>query len=206
MLSREDARVSRRSQLTEPHIAPLAAFVAELRREAGREAAVPDFDPWDGGTRAEVLYLLEAPGAKAVRSGFISRNNPDETAKNLFEASAAAGIDRRRTAVWNIVPWYIGAGGRIRPAAQADIDAGLGPLQRLLEVLPNLRAIVLVGRKAERARPTLQARRPDLRIFCAPHPSPLFVNNAPGNRERLLAAFRDVAAFLGNADPTAAAV
>ncbi|MGH7717468.1 MAG: hypothetical protein ACREON_01305 [Gemmatimonadaceae bacterium] len=101
--------------------------------EAGPEARVPDFDPWDGGTDAEVLYLLEAPGGKAVESGFISRNNPDETARNFFELNRAAGIPRQRTVI---------------------------------------------------------------RIFLSPHPSPLFVNNAPGNRERILGILREVACYL----------
>jgi hypothetical protein len=95
---------------------PLRDFVQSLRNEIGPEARIPDFDPWDGGTAAEILFLLEAPGAKALFSGFISRNNPDETAKNFFELNAQAGIPRERTITWNIVPWYIGSGSRIRPA------------------------------------------------------------------------------------------
>jgi hypothetical protein len=60
-------------------------------------SGIPYFDPWDGGTAAEALYLLEAPGAKAVLSGFISRNNPDETVKNFFQLNQQAGIPRKRT-------------------------------------------------------------------------------------------------------------
>jgi len=66
------ARVARREQLRHAHIAPLAAFVDELRATAGPQASIPDFDPWDGGVYAQVLFLLEAPGSKAVGSGFIS--------------------------------------------------------------------------------------------------------------------------------------
>lgn len=50
--------------------------------------------------------------------------------------------------------------------------------------------MVLVGRKAERARPHIDEVR--YRVFTSPHPSPLFVNNAPGNREKLLSVFRQV--------------
>ncbi len=71
---------------------------------------VPHFDPLDGGINARVLFLLEAPGAKAVASGFVSRNNPDETARNFFDLNMAAGIARRDTVCWNVVPWYIGTG------------------------------------------------------------------------------------------------
>jgi uracil-DNA glycosylase len=146
------------------------------------------------------LYLLEAPGAKAVRSGFISRNNPDETAKNFFELNQAAGIPRERTAIWNIVPWYIGSGVRIRAADRADIDAGIPSLTRLLTLLPKLRVVVLVGRKAEHAASVVSQLRPELRVFRSPHPSPLFINNAQGNRTRILNILREAAVHLGYRD------
>jgi hypothetical protein len=163
------ARVARAAQLSEPHVAPLTAFVSALRAETGPEAALPDFDPWDGGINAELFYLLEAPGPKAVLSGFISRNNPDESAKNFFELNAAAGIARRRTVTWNIVPWYIGTGARIRAATRTDIQAGIPSLVRLLAFLPRLRAVVLVGKKAARAENVVSTLRPDLRLFWSPH-------------------------------------
>ena len=190
------ARAQRRAQLREPHVGPLAAYVEQLRLEIGSQGAVPDFDPWDGGVTAELLYLLEAPGAKAVMSGFVSRNNPDETAKNFFEFNVAAGIDRRCTVVWNIVPWYIGSGRRIRAAGRTDIEAGLLSLAHVLAMLRQLRAVVLLGRKAERAGKLISRLRPDLRLFRTPHPSPLFVNNAPGNRDRIIDVLRDVERFL----------
>src|SRR5207302_3571865 len=140
LLSDPAARAARHAQLMEPHVAPLTAYVAELRNEAGPDAAIPDFDPWDGGATAELLYLLEAPGAKAILSGFVSRNNPDETAKNFFQLNEQAGIPRKRTITWNIVPWYIGSGSRIRPANSGDIAIGLRLLDSLFDLLPRLRA------------------------------------------------------------------
>jgi hypothetical protein len=82
LLGDPTARLTRAAQLGEPVVAPLTAFVIALRAEAGPSKPVADFDPWDGGIYAEVLYLLEAPGPNAVLYGFISRNNPDESAKN----------------------------------------------------------------------------------------------------------------------------
>jgi len=192
------ARIERASGLQAPHIKPLSDFVARLRHEAGEGASIPDFDPWDAGVDAEVLFLLEAPGAKAVLSGFISRNNPDETAKNFFELTAEAGITRSRSVVWNIVPWYIGTGSRIRPASAVDITSGSSSLARLLDLLPLLRVIVLLGRKAEYAEKLILPLRPQIRVVKSPHPSPLFVNNAPGNRHRVLTSFREAAACLQN--------
>ncbi len=180
------ARQARISQLNEAHIGSLTAFVKALRNEMGPEAGIPYFDPWDGGVRAELLYLLEAPGAKAVQSGFISRNNPDETAKNFFELNRDANIPRSLTLSWNIIPWYIGSKSRIRPANSRDISAGIIPLGRLLDLLPRLKAVVLLGKKAEKASELISQIRPELQIFRSPHPSPLFVNNAPSNRQRIL--------------------
>ena len=138
-------QAARRAQLSEAHVAPLTRYVERLRAQVGRAAEIPDFDPWDGGVSAEVLFLLEAPGARAVAAGFISRNSPDETAKNFFLLNHDAGIARERTLCWNVVPWYIGTGTRIRPANRTDIAQGVGPLVELLELLPALRAVVLVG-------------------------------------------------------------
>jgi uracil-DNA glycosylase len=193
LLGDSNARVARLQQIHEAHIAPLSAFVEGLRVDAGPDAAIPYFDPWDGGINAEILFLLEAPGRKAVHSNFVSRNNPDETAKNFFELNCAAGIQRKKTVIWNSVPWYIGTGKKIRPATPTDLEAGLRPLPRLLDLLPNLWAVVFVGKKAERAQPQVEQLRPKLRLFACPHPSPLFINKATGNRERILAVLREVA-------------
>jgi hypothetical protein len=196
LLGNDAARQERLSQLHESHVAPLTAFVEALREEKGPAFQIPYFDPWDGGVQARVLNLLEAPGPKAVRSGFISRNNPDETAKNSFELHRDAGVPRRWAVSWNIVPWYIGTGTKIRPAKSEDIADATRCLERLLGLLTNLRAIVLVGRKAQRAEGRIQRLRPDIKMFRSPHPSPLFVNNAPGNRGKILSVLRDVRIFL----------
>jgi uracil-DNA glycosylase len=196
-LGDSEIRVARRKLLHAPHVAPLTAFVGELRQEIGSVGQVPDFDPWDGGVRAECLFLLEAPGAKAVSSGFVSRNNPDQTAKTFFELNQEAGIPRSRTVTWNIVPWYISSETRIRAAKLADIGQALPSFERLLGLLSELRIVVLIGRKAERAKPVIERIRPDLPIRVAPHPSPLFVNRAQGNRQRILEVLVEVARVLG---------
>ncbi|PYK38607.1 MAG: hypothetical protein DME49_07210 [Verrucomicrobia bacterium] len=190
------ARAARHAELHERHIAPLTAFVDALRVEMGSHYQIPYFDPHDGGIAAEVLYLLEAPGAKAVFSGFISRDNPDETAKNFFQINQQSGIPRKRTITWNIVPWYIGSGSRIRPANSDDVESGLRRLNSLLDLLPKLRAVVLVGQKAQRSSSNIAKLRPGIRLFKSPHPSPLFVNSSSSNREKILTALREVAACL----------
>jgi uracil-DNA glycosylase len=196
LLSDPAARAARHAELIKPHVAQLTEYVTALRKRARLTTEIPFFDPWDGGVRAELLYLLEAPGSKAVLSGFISRNNPDETATNFFELNREAGIPRERTVVWNIVPWYIGSGTRIRAARSGDIDAGFPALGELIGLLPELKAVVLVGRKAERAEILVKTLRSNVRVFRSPHPSPLFINNAPGNRARILAVLREAAMCL----------
>ena len=187
------ARIDRRTQLHESHIAPLTAFVEALRHEVGSAAAIPDFDPWDGGIDAEILYLLETPGPRAVASGFVSRNNPDESAKNFFELNAEAKIPRRRTVTWNVVPWYLGDGNRIRAAKRIDLEQGIHFLSKLLSLLPKLRAVVFVGRKAEHARETVIEQLPNARLFYCPHPSPQCLNTNPANRRRIIDGLREVA-------------
>ena len=93
LLGEPTARAARRAQLDEPHIAPLTQFVERLRsRVPGQATSVPYFDPWDGGISAEVLYLLEAPGAKVVTSEFVSRNNPDERRRISLNSTLQPGF------------------------------------------------------------------------------------------------------------------
>ncbi|RLA41704.1 MAG: uracil-DNA glycosylase [Gammaproteobacteria bacterium] len=192
MLHSSDAMQARLAQLNEPHIAPLTGLLKSLRKEKGEGYHIPNFDPWDGGVDAEVLFLLEAPGAKARDSGFISRNNPDETAKNMFELNQEAGISRKQSILWNAVPWYIGSEKKIRPARADDVAEGLDALSSLVKLLPKLKVIALVGKKSQLAESHIRAMNPDVLVYCCPHPSPLFVNRRPENREILLNAFRSI--------------
>lgn len=165
---------------------------------------MPDFDPLDGGVHAEGLFLLEAPGGRAVGSGFVSRNNPDETAKNFFELNEEAGLPRERTVTWNVVPWYVGSGTKIRAVTAADIRASEPYLLQLLQLLPALRVVVLIGRKAQRVMPVFERSMPNCAVFQCPHPSPLSLNGRPGQRLAILHCLKAVVAHLGLAAHSAA--
>ena len=93
--------------LNEPHVAPLTALVEKLRAQHP-EASIPYFDPTEAGTGARILILLEAPGRRSALekgSGFVSPDNNDETAKNLWTLLREAGISRSTEVVaWNVVP------------------------------------------------------------------------------------------------------
>ena len=194
-LAYESVRKHRVGLLNEAHIVPLTKFVKRLRLNLVPGYDVPFFDPFDGGTAATVLFVLEAPGPKAIQSGFVSRNNPDETAKNMFTFLIEAGFQREDTVLWNIVPWYIGSGTKIRPAYGKDIQDGMPHLEQVIGLLPALKIIALVGKKAGKAKSALSkiSGPPIVETF---HPSPQFVNRNKGNRVKIIDAFRKIRFFL----------
>ncbi len=192
-LREPDVRLAREAAVWETHVGPLNSFVHQIRQQRGVGKKVPYFDPADGGLNARCLFLLEAPGPKAVESGFVSRNNPDPTASNFFDLNKRAGLPREDTVTWNIVPWYIGSGGRIRPASAADISSAEPYLTRLLGLLPNLSVIVLVGRKAQRARGFVSGIATIPTILEMPHPGPRVFNTRPDARRAMLQTLRKAA-------------
>ncbi len=185
-----EERAARHARLRGRHIATLTEFVHLLRKERAFDTSVPYFDPLDGGVRAQCLFLLEAPGGRAVGSGFVSRNNPDGTAKNFFVLNQQARLPREQTIIWNVVPWYVGTATKIRAVNRRDIDEAMPHLQHLLQLLPRLRVAVLVGRKAQRVRTVLERIRPECEILECPHPSPLALNGRDHRRMEILKCLR----------------
>jgi len=161
-------RTRRQGLLTLPAYDSFRNYLDEVRSICKLTAQVPDFDPCDGGVTARALFLLEAPGPQAVASGFVSRNNPDPTARNMCELLSEAGLLRKDTLLWNVVPWYCGDGQRIQAPSRDDIRKGLTVLPKLLAILRDLRCVVLVGRKAQQARSALPKGLTIIETF---HPS-----------------------------------
>jgi hypothetical protein len=164
-------RERRAAMLTLPHIAPLVDYTAELR---GRDSVeVPEFDPLDGGIDAQILFLFEKPGpmtaatGKRAGSGFISRDNDDPTAEATFTFMRQAGISRKATVIWNIVPWW----NRTRKITRDEIRDGAASFITLRGHLSKLSAVVMVGEKAARLQPYLKTT--GLELFRSCHPSPL---------------------------------
>lgn len=189
-------REERLSKLFAPHIISLSRFVDELRQTKGADFHIPYFDPHDGGIHAKVLFLLEAPGPKAKGSGFVSRDNPDETAKNVWTMSREVGLKRTDCVIWNACPWYVGSPSRIRAVKVSEVRDAENALRSLLLHLPQLRCVALVGRKAQLTRKFIETMRPEVQIVEMPHPSPMFVNRKPGNRSLVLNGFRQVERLL----------
>lgn len=167
----KDQVLYRRILGTKDHMRPLGEMVCALRNE-GR-GSVPDFDPLDGGIEARLLFLLEKPGPMTDEarlgksgSGFISRDNDDSTAAAVFKFMRLARIPREETLLWNVIPWW---NGEIR-VGKEEWREGIARLEALLDLLPRLQGVVLVGRKAARAEPAIIAR--GLPVWKTAHPSP----------------------------------
>jgi hypothetical protein len=187
--NRDPAELERKlALLHEPHMAPLTAFVERLRVSRPK-ASIPYFDPTEAGVHARVLCLFEAPGPKATPpagSGFISADNDDQTAQNMWQFLQEAGIDRAAEYLaWNVVPWYVGDGTRIRAVRGTDLAEAKQATEELLTLLPRLQVAVLFGKAAARAWGQIGA---PLDVIEAPHPSPRNVNSRPWVREEILAA------------------
>ena len=165
----------RKRLLGEPHIAPMRDYAGALRKLGHGE--VPEFDPLDGGIGARALFLFEKPGPMAapngrqqrLGSGFVSRDNNDDTAEATFNFMQTAGLPRRDVVIWNTIAWWNGT----RKITATELRDMVGVLDDLLGLLPRLTAVVLVGKKAQRALPLIERRRQDLPIFSSAHPSPI---------------------------------
>jgi uracil-DNA glycosylase len=151
--------------------------LVSLIREKHGEAEVPSFDKNNGNENAKYLFLLEAPGPMAVQSGKISFENDDPTAKNMKKQLNEAGIECGDIALWNIVPWFIGKkdGKSIRAATGQDVKDGREYLKLLVDAMPKLKCIFLVGRAARRAHLDLSSMT-TARIVSCHHTSARVMN------------------------------
>ncbi len=196
-LKNEVERLRRQEMLMLPHMKPLTDYLLSVRAKCGEDYQIPDFDPYDGGIQARALFLLEAPGPKA-RHGFVSRNNPDPTAENLWHLMQDAGIPRQDTLLWNICPWYVGENGHILPVRAKDIQEARPYLRGLLGLLPRLQMIVLIGRKAQSATRYLSSITP-LPIKHTYHMGAQVFNRWPDKRKTTQEDFAAIAKFLRDA-------
>jgi len=138
---------------TKPRVQALREFVENMHKEkSGLD--IPDFDPLDGGVKAQCLFLFEAAGGKTMHggktkgSGFVSRNNDDATAQKFFELNNGV-LDRKKTISWNIVPWALRRDNRNYSPRSDDIEEGMKWLEKLLGKLEDLKVVVLCGNSAQ---------------------------------------------------------
>jgi uracil-DNA glycosylase len=170
---------------------PLKRLVERIRSEQGLSREVPDFDPLNGNENARFLFVFEAPGVKAVTTGVVSFDNPDQTAKNFKDQLRGAHIDRSEIAIWNVVPWYLGNNDktRIRTARNRDIVKSLAYLDSLVAILKKLECIVLVGGSARKAHIHL-SHKTGVRILSCHHPSPKVKNIDPATAKENVVVFK----------------
>lgn len=84
-------------------------------------------------------------------SGFVSLENDDPSADRLYGFVTAAGIDPREVVPWNVYPWAIDSS----PSA-GNIAEGVGPLREVIELLREIKAVVLMGGEAKQARAAVE--------------------------------------------------
>jgi uracil-DNA glycosylase len=113
-----EVRARKLSQLDAPHVRPLIHLIKTW--ETG-DLRFPRVDPDDGGVNAEVLFLQHTPGRRAVGTGFVSRDNPDPTARNAGEALDYAGFQRTDYVRWNVVPYYISTADKDGKATTREV-------------------------------------------------------------------------------------
>lgn len=194
------------TRLSEPHLLPLTRWV-ELLRTEGLE--VPDFDPEDGGVHARALFLLESPGPRAVQTRFVSRDNPDPSARNMAAALDLAGFGRSDTILWNVVPYCVSTRERNQNATMQQIRAAAPLTQALVDMLANLKAVTFCGRRAQVMLPLLKFGT-GVRVFSTFHPGAQSFNRERC-RNDVLSTFREVRASIqrpssSNLAPAAAKV
>jgi hypothetical protein len=177
----------RLGMLGAPTIVPLQEWATELHLQ--RRRLVPHFDPAGGGTEARVLIVHESPGPVGAPahghpgSGFVSIDNDDPAASQMWQLHSAVGPNQSDSVHWNIVPWYLGVGAT-KPDA-ADLRDGCTAMLGLLRLLPRVEVVILTGLLAQKGwhRFVRPARR-DLPVIDTWHPSPLSMKQ-PGKRDEL---------------------
>ena len=141
------------------HVAPINRLVDELQQEGG-PGRMPYVAPMYGGVEARLLSVLRDPGPMTqdgAGSGFLSMENDDPTAEAICGLFADAGIEARDIVPWNAYPWYIN-----RAPTAAELEAGVAPLKRLIDLMPRLEVVMLHGGDAKNGWKRLMRRFPRL--------------------------------------------
>jgi uracil-DNA glycosylase len=125
----------RDARLDETHVRPLMDIVRGLR---SRGLSVPNVDPDDGGVKARALFFLETPGPRAVGTFYVSRSNPDPSARNMGKALDFAGFARSDVLIWNVVPHCVSTVDRNKNATAKQIRETAPDTQAVIDVMQSL--------------------------------------------------------------------
>ena len=110
---------------------------------------------------------MTATSGKLLGSGFISRNNDDPTAEATYWFMQQAQIARKHAVIWNVIPWWNGT----RSVTTNELREGSTMVTELVQLLPKLKVVVLVGLKARQAERFIKIA--GLQLIVSDHPSPL---------------------------------
>lgn len=152
-------RTEQKNGIYAAHVEAINKMIDRLREHGGR-GWLPHVAPLHGGNQARVLSVLRDPGPKTLDdggSGLLCIENDDPTAEAQCHAFAEADIQLVDITPWNAYPWYIN-----RAPTAAERQAGVQPLTDLIDLLPNLRVILLQGRDAQDVWRRLIRRYPDV--------------------------------------------
>jgi hypothetical protein len=136
----------------QPHVVAVNRLVEELRERQPPEGRgwVPYVAPIHGGSEARILSVLRDPGPMTHEtngSGMLCVENDDDSAALQCELLAKVDLGARDLTPWNTYPWY--RHDQTSGLTGQQITQGLDPLRRLMEVLPELRVVLLQGGEAK---------------------------------------------------------
>ncbi|WP_127782992.1 uracil-DNA glycosylase [Rhodococcus sp. X156] len=123
-----------------PHVRAVNELVDALHGADGR-GWLPHVAPWHGGVHARVLSVLRDPGPKTQvegGSGFLCTENDDASAERQARLFDQVGVCPRELLPWNAYPWYIN-----KAPTPRQLQAGVDPVLRLVQLLPGLRVVLL---------------------------------------------------------------
>jgi hypothetical protein len=179
----------RHAHVNDPHVLGLTSLVGGLR---ARGLNVPNVDPNDGGINASILFLLETPGPKAV-GGFVSRDNPDPSARNFTQVCEQVGLERTKTAIWNVVPICISTADKSRNPSRSEIIAAVPDTQAFINQFVRLKAVIFCGGSAKIAMPYVDCH--DAKKLATYHTGAQAYNR-PLLRKHIVATFQKANALL----------
>jgi hypothetical protein len=213
-------RAAQQEQAFAPQVRAINQLCDALMAEKAG-SSVPYVAPHYNATTARILTLSSNPGPASggeTSSGFVSRENDHPVAVRMSSIFATVGLSDADVVPWNAYPWHLDQAYPKGLPPHLVVD-GLEPLKRVLELHPNVRAVVAHGADAQRSMHLLTTKKRfaqfhaerNLRVFEARHPSNrVFVLPSPERAaaiERVCATYREAMVFVGvDALPTVGSV
>jgi uracil-DNA glycosylase len=149
----------------------LDEYYAYLASMKGPEFLIPHFDSFFGEpTSATTLLFLESPGPQVRDTRLISLNNDDPTARNLKDQLDKAKVSLENVLLWNIVPWIRKEEKGFDVPVKKDIVEARDYHIQLFKILPQLRALVFLGKRAQ-SDIVYYSGHTNYRLLAAHHPS-----------------------------------